>query len=995
MKLSPKKKADLKWNATKRHFASILSGIRKARVRIEDSQNGELGYTYGQKNTIYLAREDEIFKTLSETEKEMMQLGVGVHEVLHLLFTNFDYEARRFTSLKSDGFFKNEFEEEMFLDICNLVEDPAIENMAGTVTGGVALKALYFAIEKTYQLSGTVDECCKYPMEEMISALLQFGDLGIIKGDFRFPETKSKFAEIAPTFYDAINCPDGAKRVDMAADIFDACRPLWENTDQADIYELMKKLKELLSRLQKSGGRSDLQKTGAGQNGQMDPESSLNQKRKITIKKVTREEYEKMKKEQENQQPATDDGKSDIEIVIPEDLNEDDLKGEEENNTGGGASLPIGSDGTENKETSKEKENGEGSGQSAPENSSSDQDAPKRGAEGDDSLNGSPDEAAGRSGSRSKGSEKGSSCKNTAKSESTAEDEETEGTTGTSEGSKGDSGKKSGSRKKAGKGASDKEESEDGESDTGSPSEASKEGSKKSGRKSSGKSDSEEGEEDAAQSGKNLNTENPGTGDSDSDDPGMEEPADGDPDGEGFGEGSEDSDSKAADDSESGNSGDESDDTSEESDGESNKARSGKRSFGDSESEEPEEDDLEDDFDDGDPDDDSEGESSGGDFDDDSEGNGESDGEDSEDGSSVIDASEAQSSGEGKGNGDMTMEGGTAAPQELTEEEQDLYDNACDIEPEVSDEDAAKLLSGIEREEKEMTSQMEEAENYFSEIDEFTEEISEFPDFARVPMENHHVKAPAEYLSDLYDQVVEQLSEYIDPFTTQIHDIFETDRVRKVYSDSGRVHVPRLATKKTTTVFRRRIQPDHKNDVCFVIAVDNSGSTNGEKNLQERYGCIGIAEALAANDIPLYIFGFNTGAKNAVQTHFVRWENTRYEREMLVAMTSGGCNFDSYAIRYATELLKERDERNKILIVISDGMPSFWFSGTNGITQNELAISDARNEGIHVLGVGVGNVDDNAFSRMYGRDYYLPVQQPSDLFDNLADRIVKFIDEGQ
>lgn len=833
MKLGPKRRAELKWAAQKRHFGSILTGILKSRVRIEDATNGELGYTYGQKGVVYLAKDHPFYEQVTEAEKEMIQLGIGVHEVLHCLFSNFDYEKEKYDLLSDWNCFKNGFEAEMFLDICNLVEDPAIENMASTVTGGVALKALYFAIEKTYELSGDVSEECRYPMEEMISALLQFGDLGIVKGEFHYPETKTKFAEIAPKFYEAINCTDGKRRVDLSYEIFDACRPLWENTDQAKQHEMMEKLKELLRSLQKGSGLEDLKKTGEGTEGKNDADSALNRRRRITIKKVTREEYEKAKEEAKDKPAAEDDGKSNMEILIPEDLNENDLK-PGEGQTGNDASVPM------------------------------------------ELPNETP----------------------------AAEKQEQQDQTGGNVGTAGEGQDTAETEKPAGR-RSEETESKDPDS-TG----------KEDCNQSVGNATNGDSEEKAG-AGCDQNAEaSAAAGDETA--------------------GSEKGDVSEASVQEAGSTGESADDEEESEHPESAQAKKGKAG-----------------------------------------------GLDRESRVGSLDNTK-----------DFNKGPSTTEPEELTEEEQSIYDNAVDFAPEVSAEDAEVLLHGIKREEDGILEEMEEADEYFSEIDDFEEELSEFPDFARVPAENRHVSSTESYYGDLYDQIVEQLSEYIEPFSDQIHDIFETDRVKKVYSDSGKIHLPRLATTRTTTVFRRRIQPDHKNDVCFCIAVDNSGSTGGEKNLQEKYGCIGIAEALAENDIPLYVFGFNTPSGKAVQTHYIRWENTRYERERLIAMQAGGCNFDSYAIRYATELLKEREERNKILIIISDGCPSFWFTGREGINQNRSAVDDAREEGIHVLGVGVGNVDDEEFARMYGKEYYLPVQKPADLFDNLADRIVRFIDQG-
>ena len=104
-----------------------------------------------------------------------------------------------------------------------------------------------------------------------------------------------------------------------------------------------------------------------------------------------------------------------------------------------------------------------------------------------------------------------------------------------------------------------------------------------------------------------------------------------------------------------------------------------------------------------------------------------------------------------------------------------------------------------------------------------------------------------------------------------------------------------------------------------------------------------------------------------------------------------GTNFDSYSIRYAANLLKERPERHKLLIVLSDGLPSYYFSGEEGIRQNTLAVNEARENHIDVIGIGIGNVKSNIFCKMYQKEYFLNVKQPNDLFEMLAERITTVV----
>lgn len=304
---------EIAWSAEKKYYASVATGIVNRRIRVMDSEDpNQLGYTMNG-SIIYIAKAHELYKKLIDEEPRMFRFGISVHETLHQVFTNFLYLEETVLKLETDGYFLNLFDKKMFCTIANLIEDPAIENMAPQVIGGVALKALDFLIEKLDELSGRFDSACHRPFEELINALVQFGDLGILHGAFQFKTAEKTFLKIAPLFYAAINEPDNKKRIDMVKPIHKICRPLWRQYSDRLQKEMDTLLDSLLKRLNKTNPANS--GTGSGRNGIENTDSLKNRKRRITIKKVSKEEYEKARKEQENN-PQKDDGVSDIEILV-------------------------------------------------------------------------------------------------------------------------------------------------------------------------------------------------------------------------------------------------------------------------------------------------------------------------------------------------------------------------------------------------------------------------------------------------------------------------------------------------------------------------------------------------------------------------------------------------------------------------------------------------------------------------------------------------------
>lgn len=224
------------------------------------------------------------------------------------------------------------------------------------------------------------------------------------------------------------------------------------------------------------------------------------------------------------------------------------------------------------------------------------------------------------------------------------------------------------------------------------------------------------------------------------------------------------------------------------------------------------------------------------------------------------------------------------------------------------------------------------------------------------------------------------------PLITQLKKIFMDDRGGKAYTQRGRISMKRVASGRTTTrMFERRILPGDKADMCLILLIDLSDSMNDDKGLAAKLAATVLCETFAYFHIPIYCMGFQTiHGYDVYQTHFVRWKNTTEERISILSATPDGNNFDSYSIRFATELLRKRAEKHKLMCVISDGLPSHYFTGEDGIRENTAAIQDARASGAEVFGIAIAADDTKKFQAMYGKDYFINLIQPNDLADQAA-----------
>ena len=313
-------------NCLSRAASAILGGI-KIKTNFLPENCGQLGYTaMGTPPVINVAWwEDYFFNSLTSEEAEMLRMGVGAHETLHQVFTNFAYTnnlAKRMSRAEAG----------IFMQFANTIEDPAIEYLAPTVMGGWLLESLKFSIRHIYSLGMNIDKSTN-AFSQLINALIHFGDMGIVKGKFTFPEAYEYFKIVAPIYNEAIICPNSKKRIDYAKECMEITRPLWE--EEVKKAEFMEKLmKDLEEMLKKSGlhtmSDEDVEKAASGMPSDNDDASERRDKIVKKIKKASKSKTSEKSSESEDSETGSDSGFSKDEI---EDLDGPAGEGNGDNDT--------------------------------------------------------------------------------------------------------------------------------------------------------------------------------------------------------------------------------------------------------------------------------------------------------------------------------------------------------------------------------------------------------------------------------------------------------------------------------------------------------------------------------------------------------------------------------------------------------------------------------------------------------------------------------------
>lgn len=347
--------------------------LLKKKVKVKNVEEDQLGYTYMSNKVaeLFVAWEHELYKNLrfNAIQKRFFRKGVCAHELLHQLLTNFSYAHQRENLRKEE-------ERQLFSTFLNVMEDPAIEYFAPTQFGGDFLKALRFTIAKIYKSSPPIGgEQNAY--SQLMNALIQFGDMGFIKGDFTFPEAEEAYKRICPSFYKGITEPSGKKRIDIGEEIFNSLQPLWQEV--ADDVKAMQDLMQMLEDM----GVTMSSGTGRGKTPDEQPNSDSNNERKKKVVKSLQKQSGDSENSSSSGNPSDDNN---------EQNSSSSTSSKEKNSKSQSSDSSDGSSGTSSKdEKDQDKDSSSSSSSSKEENDKSDKDDSSSNSsssdEGDNQLN--------------------------------------------------------------------------------------------------------------------------------------------------------------------------------------------------------------------------------------------------------------------------------------------------------------------------------------------------------------------------------------------------------------------------------------------------------------------------------------------------------------------------------------------------------------------------------------------------------------------------------
>lgn len=140
----------------------------------------------------------------------------------------------------------------------------------------------------------------------------------------------------------------------------------------------------------------------------------------------------------------------------------------------------------------------------------------------------------------------------------------------------------------------------------------------------------------------------------------------------------------------------------------------------------------------------------------------------------------------------------------------------------------------------------------------------------------------------------------------------------------------------------------------------------------ERQATALLAHAMAGLDDPFAIAAFCSNRREQVRYYRIKDFDKPYDRKAmanLAGLQSGYSTRLGAAMRHAAEALKRQQTHRRLLLVVTDGVPS-----DIDVTDTHYLVEDARHvvhllaiEGIDVFCVGLDSGGDSYLSRIFGR----------------------------
>ena len=192
--------------------------------------------------------------------------------------------------------------------------------------------------------------------------------------------------------------------------------------------------------------------------------------------------------------------------------------------------------------------------------------------------------------------------------------------------------------------------------------------------------------------------------------------------------------------------------------------------------------------------------------------------------------------------------------------------------------------------------------------------------------------------------------------------------------------------------------PGKKVEIAIAILLDMSESMKGARSRQAKLAALCLYEFCRRANIPVIVYGHHTDGyqhqnleDETVYLHScAEFEPDANDRYRIAALCPAGANRDGVAIRFVGQKLLRRTEKQKLLVLISDGFPnSNQYKGEKAKEDLCAVKKDLTGKGVAFLAAAIGT-DKEKIQDIY-RDSFLDISDMEKLPVVLTKQVLKFV----
>jgi nitric oxide reductase NorD protein len=207
------------------------------------------------------------------------------------------------------------------------------------------------------------------------------------------------------------------------------------------------------------------------------------------------------------------------------------------------------------------------------------------------------------------------------------------------------------------------------------------------------------------------------------------------------------------------------------------------------------------------------------------------------------------------------------------------------------------------------------------------------------------------------------------------------------------VEVTAAPSDESPAVFTRRVRRERS--LATLLLADLSLSTDAHATQTARVidvirdALYVFGEALSASGDPFEMLGFSSVRRQNVRIHQLKGFGEAWgprQRDRVGAIKPGYYTRMGAAIRHATARLEQRPERQRLLLLLTDGKPNDLdvYEGRYGLEDTRHAVLAARAAGLLPFCITIDEAAHGYLPTLFGQRGYALVHRPQDLVGRLS-----------